>query len=267
MMTVDQSNSWSSDRYSDGVFSHALSTERERLELLEASLDPYTFAALEPFAPGPGTRCLEVGGGAGSVARWMARTGADVTAVDLDTTFLEELADEGVHVRRHDVVTQDFAPESFDLIHARYVVIHLPDPAAAIERLCAWLAPGGVLVLEEPAFFPIAGSRHEAYRTAMLDFRAYLESAVGTLTEWARVLPEPLRAAGLTGVDISNRIQRIVGGGSEALWWRLTLEQTRPRMEEPSTDDETWNAALDALANPGFEDLSLAVFTATGRKP
>jgi RHS repeat-associated protein len=48
---------------------------------------------------------------------------------------------------------------SFDLIHTRYVVLHLPDQDATIARLVFWPAPGGVLLLEEPAIFPVQARR------------------------------------------------------------------------------------------------------------
>ncbi|WP_329110622.1 methyltransferase domain-containing protein [Micromonospora sp. NBC_01699] len=259
---------WRQERYRDGVFSHAVDTERHRLRLLESVLDPHSQARLGTFDIGPDTRCLEIGSGAGSVARWLAGRGARVTATDLDVSFLGDLADLGVRVLRHDMYTEDFPPGSFDLIHMRYVLVHLPDQDRAISRLVSWLAPGGVLVLEEPAFFPIAGSPHPAYREVMLAFRTYLEDAVGTRTEWARALPLPLAGTGLVDVEVDTRIQPVRGGDDEAEWWRLTLEQSRrPIVERGLVSDEAFELAYAELADPAFFDLSLAVFTAWGRRP
>jgi SAM-dependent methyltransferase len=42
------------------------------------------------------------------------------------------------------------AADSYDLIYARDLLAHLPDVERAIRVWCAALAPGGVLVLEEP---------------------------------------------------------------------------------------------------------------------
>ncbi|MFJ6616023.1 class I SAM-dependent methyltransferase [Kitasatospora sp. NPDC091335] len=258
---------WNEERYRDGVFSHAVGTELHRLRLLESVLDAHTrdrFLALGLHA---GHRVLEVGGGGGSVARWLAGQGAEVTVTDLDTTFLDELAADGVRVLRHDVYTDDFPPGSFDFIHARYVVIHLPDPEKAVERLVEWLAPGGTLVLEEPAFFPIKDSPHPGYRTVLRAFRRHLETAVGTDTEWARSLPVPLEGKGLSGLGLDARFQPVAGGDDEAEWWRLTLEQTRPAVLAAGlATDEDFEAAYRELADPEFRDLSLAVFTAWGKR-
>lgn len=258
---------WNEERYRDGVFSHAVDTELHRLRLLESVLDEHTRARFRALGLKKGHRVLEVGGGGGSVARWLAGQGAEVTVTDLDTTFLDELAEDGVRVLRHDVYQDDFPADSFDFIHTRYVVIHLPDPEKAVARLTRWLAPGGTLVLEEPAFFPIKDSPHPAYRKVLRAFRTHLETAVGTDTEWARSLPVPLQGKGLTDLGYDSRFQQIAGGDNEAEWWRLTLEQTRQAVVAAGlAEDADFDAAYAELADPQFRDLSLAVFTAWGRR-
>ncbi|MFF3754181.1 class I SAM-dependent methyltransferase [Streptomyces sp. NPDC002018] len=258
---------WTRERYGNGIFSHRISSERRRLGLLESVLDGPTRARVTALGLKPGDEVLEVGGGGGSVARWLAEQGARVTVTDLDTTFLEELTDLGVRVLRHDLYTEDFPPGSFDLIHARYVVLHLPDPDKAVARLAAWLRPGGVLLLEEPASFPVMDSPHPAYRTIMRAFRIHLERSVGSDTAWARTLPLPLEKAGLTGVGLDARIQTVHGGDDEAQWWRLNLEQSREAMVAAGLASDTeFEAAYRELASPDFHDLSLAVLTAWGRR-
>jgi cyclopropane fatty-acyl-phospholipid synthase-like methyltransferase len=59
--------------------------ESRRLHFLEAGLDPVTVACFETIGVAPGWRCLEVGAGAGSMARWLAERagpGGEVVAVD-----------------------------------------------------------------------------------------------------------------------------------------------------------------------------------------
>ncbi|MFG2525780.1 class I SAM-dependent methyltransferase [Streptomyces sp. NPDC048527] len=258
---------WRPERYSDGAFSHSLSTELERLQLLESVLDKHTTARLEILGVGPGRTCLEIGAGAGSVARWMARQGASVIATDLDTKFIEDLPSQepGLRVMSHDVYTDDFPAASFDVIHARYVLVHLPDQQKAISRLVSWLAPGGVLLIEEPAFFPVENAPHQAYRTVMRAFRDYSEEVIGTDTEWARTLPLPLLSAGLGNVEMEARQQMIRGGDSVASWWQLTLEQTRPHIvARGAVPSAMFDQAYAELNDPAFRDLSLAAFTAWG---
>lgn len=259
---------WRRERYRDGAFSHELDTEWERLQLLESVLDHHTISHLRALGVGPGTRCLEIGGGAGSVARWMAEQGARTTVTDLDTRFVDGLAADGVEVLRHDAYVDDFPAGSFDVIHCRYVLVHLPDQEKVISRIASWLAPHGVLVVEEPAFFPIENAPHPAYRKVMLAFRRHLERVVGTDTAWARALPVPLESGGLVDVGFDARLQLIAGGDAEAEWWRLTLEQTRAAIvAEGNVQDRDFDEAYAELRSPAFHDVSLAVFTAWGRRP
>src|SRR6185503_4245591 len=96
------------------------------LLLIEQALDPLSIARLESTGMHAGWRCLELGPGAGSVARWMGRVtgpGGEVVLVDLNTDHIENLS--GPPYR---VVTGDFLElelgGGFDLAHCRYVLIH-----------------------------------------------------------------------------------------------------------------------------------------------
>ncbi|MFJ4920707.1 class I SAM-dependent methyltransferase [Streptomyces sp. NPDC088725] len=258
---------WTRERYGQGGFSHAIDSEQRRLGLMQSALDRHTRARFEALGLKSGDRVLEVGGGGGSVARWLAGQGARVTVTDLDTTFLEDLTDLGVRVLRHDVCTDDFPPGSFDFIHTRYVLVHLPDQEAALARLVEWLSPGGVLLVEEPSASSIVDSPHEAYRTIARAFCTHLRQTLGTDTRWARTLPVPLERAGLLDVALDARLPVFNGGDDEAEWWRLNLEQSRKAMVAAGlVEDADFEAAYRELASPDFHDLSLAVFTAWGRR-
>jgi len=52
-------------------------------------------------------------------------------------------------VIRHDVGVDPLPEAAFDLVHARLVLIHVPQAAAALARLAAALRPGGWLVIED----------------------------------------------------------------------------------------------------------------------
>lgn len=160
-----------------------------------------------------------------------------------------------------------FRPDRSTIIHARYVLIHLPDPDKAVARLAQWLKPGGVLLVEEPSSFPVMDSPHPAYRTVMRAFRTHIERSMGTDTRWARTLPVPLGKAGLVDIGLDARLQIVKGGDDESQWWRLNLEQSRGALVAAGlADDSDFDAAYRELASPHFHDLSLAVLTAWGRR-
>ncbi|HTZ63778.1 MAG TPA: methyltransferase domain-containing protein [Solirubrobacteraceae bacterium] len=128
--------------------------ESQRLGLLEANRDPGTIVRLERLGVAPGWRCLEVGAGRGSIARWLAdRVGpaGSVLAADIDPRFLTGMP-ANVHVRRFDVREDEPEADAYDLVHCRALLMHLHDPAPALARLARSLRPGGVLLAEEGDF-------------------------------------------------------------------------------------------------------------------
>lgn len=85
----------------------------------------------------PGVRCLEIGGGRGSIARWLCEyvgPKGRVTATDLDTGFLSGLSRPDLDVLRHDVTRDEFPESSFELVHVGAVLT-----AAEAARLAARL--------------------------------------------------------------------------------------------------------------------------------
>jgi SAM-dependent methyltransferase len=52
--------------------------------------------------------------------------------------------------RRCDITRDDVEPASSDLVHSRFLLMHLDDPADALRRVAAALRPGGWLVAGEP---------------------------------------------------------------------------------------------------------------------
>jgi ubiquinone/menaquinone biosynthesis C-methylase UbiE len=72
-----------------------------RLALLEQHLDPMTQRRLLALGVSEGWQCLEVGGGRGSIARWLCRqvsTKGQVTATDIDIRFLQEIREDNCRV-------------------------------------------------------------------------------------------------------------------------------------------------------------------------
>jgi 2-polyprenyl-3-methyl-5-hydroxy-6-metoxy-1,4-benzoquinol methylase len=121
----------------DYAFPHSAQDESRRLQLLEERLDPLTIRRLERLGIGRGARCLEIGGGRGSIARWLAdRVGPDgrVTATDLQPGLLDAIGAPNLEVLRHDVRTDTFAERSFDLVHTRAVLMHVPADAEILRR-------------------------------------------------------------------------------------------------------------------------------------
>jgi SAM-dependent methyltransferase len=87
-----------------------------------------------------------------SITRWLcARVGPGgrVLATDLDTRFVEELDHKNLDVCRMDLRTDELPADAFDLVHARLVLMHIPQREQILDALLATLRPGGWLLLEK----------------------------------------------------------------------------------------------------------------------
>lgn len=131
------------------------SKEIERLQTIEQVFDPATQRRIQSTGMTEGWRCLEVGAGAGSITQWLAASigeSGKVVAVDLDTRFLANINQSNIEVLEADIRNLSLEDHSFDLVHARYVLIHIPEFQVALTRMLNLLKPGGWIVLEEPDF-------------------------------------------------------------------------------------------------------------------
>jgi trans-aconitate methyltransferase len=110
---------------------------------------------IEHLGIADGARCLEVGGGRGSITRWLCEIvgpAGRVTATDIQVGFLDTVDAANLDVVRHDIRTDTFPQGSLDLVHTRAVLMHVPDDSDLLPRMVSWLAPGGWMLLEEPDF-------------------------------------------------------------------------------------------------------------------
>lgn len=259
-----------SERYSAGVLGHEMPTEAHRLHLLERTLDPETTRILERRGIESSWRCLELGAGAGSVARWLANRCSDghVVATDTDTRFLDPSWAANLEVVRHDVAADDFSPGSFDLVHARWLLANLPARDEVLTKAARWLAPGGWLVIEEYAIFPSDSSPHPAFRQLMSAMERLLADSHGGDNRWARRLPAPLAGAGLQAVGMSVSMLYVGDGGPGDEWFRVMMAQAAPALTGTELLSEAELAAgLALLDDPAFVDMPLATVSAWAHRP
>ncbi|KKR07463.1 MAG: Methyltransferase type 11 [Parcubacteria group bacterium GW2011_GWC2_39_14] len=92
---------------------------------------------------------LDVGAGTGRLSVTLLRRGAKVTALDVSAKMLERLHKKGpaINIVEGDAENLPFESESFDLITAAFVVVHLKDPAIFFKEAERVLRPGGLLII------------------------------------------------------------------------------------------------------------------------
>src|SRR4051794_13771108 len=239
----------------------------ERMALNEELFDPLTIEYLERIGVREGWHALELGAGMGSIAVWLTeRVGpaGRVVATDLDTRDLERLDLPGLEVRRHDVLSDDFADDSFDLIHFRGVLVHVANPDKALARLARWLRPGGVLLAEEPWHEVALLSPDPVVARAA---RALREDQ-GMNIDFARRMPLALREAGLEDVRGEAKLSFFEGGSRPASFYSFVLRGAAVRLvasgELDRADVERMSERFD---DPHFLDCGWPRMIAWGRKP
>ncbi len=75
-----------------------------------------------------------------------------MTAVEINPRFLETGDSHNTDILKADMRETDFERNRFDLIHSRYVLLHIPNYQSILAKLLESLKPGGWIVLEELDF-------------------------------------------------------------------------------------------------------------------
>ncbi len=172
-------------------------------ELYDRARPVYPAALVEQIAAaaelGPASRVLEIGPGTGQLTVALARTGAQVTAVELGaglaTVARRKLADfTRVRVEVAAFETWPAPADPFDLV-ASATAFHWLDPAVRIERTAAALRPGGLFA--RISTHHVAGGTVEFFAEAQRCYRRF--DPDHTAADWT--LP---RTEVLTDTDPGN---------------------------------------------------------------
>jgi SAM-dependent methyltransferase len=257
----------------DGAAGSGLDDALARLRSLEQWLDPVTIRHLRARGVGAGWRCLEVGAGAGSVARWLCGQvfpGGKVVATDIDTRFMETLHEANLRVVCHDITADNLPAAGFDLVHCRLVLAHLPDRRAVLPKLAAALRPNGQLVAEEMDFVSVTADEGQpggrAFNAAVAGSGDVLR-ARGFDPCCGRMLLADFAAAGLADIGTEGQVRLWPGGSPGAVTWRLTFKQLRRDLAAFGLDQATIATAIGACEDPGFTFMSQVTMTAWGQRP
>ncbi|MBL1082432.1 methyltransferase domain-containing protein [Streptomyces actinomycinicus] len=256
--------------YGEDLFEPERPGEAGRIDAAALVYDPVTTRRLRAIGAGPGSRCLEVGAGTGTVARWLLEeAGVDeVVALDRDTSGLEPLAGRRLRVLTADLTDESLRPGGFDLVHARFVLMHLPQRRRLITRLAGWLNPGGWLVLGDALEVPNPLDASSAYRRTMDAMWQALRSTIGTDTSSVPAYPHFLREEGLHDVGAELFAPPLVAGSPLVRFWSETWSRMRPALEETGlVDAAAVDEALDYLASPRLAELGPGMVTAWGQRP
>lgn len=188
---------------------------RDRLRVLTRVFATTTGRLLDKLGIAAGMSCLDVGCGGGDVAVDLARRVGHaglVLGVDLDNVSLDfarrEATDQNLaNISYKTIDVADLGTVGqFDVVYARFLLSHLPDPGAALARMVGALKPGGTVAVEDVEF-----SAHFCFPDCPA-FRDYVRlygqvaRARGNDPDIGPRLPSLLDEAGLSavGMDVAQ---------------------------------------------------------------
>ena len=254
------------------IFADEHDNSAQRFGALSELYDASTAGYIERLVIARGSTCLEVGPGGGSVARWLAArvSPGRVVATDRAMPVFDVSGLANLELLQHDIAAESLPASTFDFVHARLVLMHLPDPELAVARMVRALRPGGWVMLEEfavPALNSETGVDGETPLRASVAFRAVMERS-GVDMQCGRRLPGVMRTHGLGSIGGHGRISLWTGGSAGAHLMRSNYVGLRKRMiEEELIAAVDFDADLARLNDPEFLAVSPAMWSVWGRLP
>jgi len=126
----------------------------ERLRLVASMFEPATATFLRRSAPRSPRLAIDLGCGPGLTTRLVHEvTGASVTVgLDGSAAFVEMAAADappGVSFMAHDATSVPFPVGPADLVYARLLLAHLPDPASVVSDWSTMLTSGGIVMVDD----------------------------------------------------------------------------------------------------------------------
>ncbi len=216
---------------------------RDRLSVLSRVMVDSTLSLLDRVGIPPDARVLDLGCGGGDVTRVFAERAprGTVVGVDFDPQVIAiaeaETADRQLDnvefvvgdlgESGSDVVGAVTEAGPFDVVYARFLLSHLADPAALVDRMVEWCAPGGVVVAED---IDIAGSicapPHGAFSSTCALYAETVRARGGD-PQLGLALPVVLDEAGLSDVQVAVAQPGGLRGDAKRIQL-LTLESIAP---------------------------------------
>ena len=244
--------------------------QSDRLRDVQAAFDPTTATRLDSVGVDTGWRCLVVGAGRGSIARWLSSRvgplGGVVVADDEPAP-----ADAAVETIAHDIAIAPVPPGGYDLAHSRHILMTMSNACAALENMIESLRPGGWLVVEEGDFdepavvtreHPAAGSVERVWHAMTAFLSESMDVGFGTRL--------PRMGWGLHLEEFYTEATRTYspGGDPGPMAMKLAVEMFRDQLLGATA---LWEDDLDmataALEDPSFVCGSPMSYAIIGRRP
>jgi SAM-dependent methyltransferase len=255
--------------------------ERHRLHQQLAVLRSHSTALLDRVGLQPGDSAVDLGcGPAGILDLLSARVGptGHVTGVDQDHAhaaaariFAREQALANVQILQADARRTGLPGGTFDLVHARLVLVNVNRPAEVVAEMARLAKPGGRVVALEAdilgLYFPSDPAVDRVTELLMTSYRHH-----GADPHLGRRLPHLFRSAGLADIGVEARTDVYPAGHPQRTVLADLLRAIRPKIAARGLVTGPELDTLDAaarrhLADPDTLTVPVTYFLAWARKP
>lgn len=256
--------------------------ELDRLRRQSDELRPHSVTLLDQGGVGPGWNVLDLGcGPRGTLELLSERVGPSghVTGLDFNPMHVaaarERVAELGlwnVDVVEGDARRTGLPGGSFDLVHARLLLVTIPEPLDVVVEMARLVRPGGRVVGDEAdAIHHVCYPPHPAWDRLADTFLAAFR-VDGADPALGRRLPELYREAGLVDVGVEARAD-VYPAGHPRRTVRLDIVQSmRSKIIEQELLSEHELDELDRSARAHLADaetviMSTLYFLVWARRP
>jgi demethylmenaquinone methyltransferase/2-methoxy-6-polyprenyl-1,4-benzoquinol methylase len=184
----------------------------------------WRIATVKAIAAAPGERVLDIAAGTGTSSAAIAKSGAEVVALDFSAGMVEvgRKRQPAIEFIVGDAEQLPFGDDEFDAVTISFGLRNVNRPKVALSEMYRVLKPGGRLVVCEFSTPPLAGLRlgYQAYLRHVLPGIAKVTSSnspaytylAESIEKWPeqQVLSQWLRGAGFTRVAYRNLTAGIV---------------------------------------------------------
>jgi ubiquinone/menaquinone biosynthesis C-methylase UbiE len=256
--------------------------ELDRLRRQSEELRAHSAELLDRVGIARGQVALDLGCGPSGILDLLAdRVGPQgrVTGLEFNpasvTLAREHVAQLGlanVTVMQGDARATGLPSSSFDLVHARTLLINLPDPGEVVAEMARLTRPGGwVAALEPDAVLTVCYPPHPAW-DQLVEMFLSVHRGDNADPFIGRRFPELFRQAGLTDIGVAAKADIYPPGHSRRTIRLDLVHSMRPKILDRGIAnqqelDEVERAARNLLGHPDTLVLPHLLFLAWARKP
>jgi SAM-dependent methyltransferase len=256
--------------------------ESARLRRQSDELRSQSAELLDRIGLRPGQSAIDLGCGPSGILNLLSSAvslGGRVVGLDADpahtamaSQYVGELGLSNVEVVTADARHTGLPPDSFDLVHARTLLVTIPDPAEVVAEMVRLAKPGGWVASQEPDLEHALCYPPLPAWDQLCQIFALSHERLGADLHIGRRLTELFRQAGLEDIGFTVYAPTFQVGHSRRTLLPDLVRSLRPAIVDLDLCHEEELTELDRavrahLADPRTLNLPHLLFVAWGRKP